>query len=58
MKTSNKTMISLELPDDLKQTLQSEASEKEMSTSALIRYIIKQYYVKTKIGDSYGNSDK
>ena len=43
-KTKNKTIISLELPEELKQRLQTEAKEKEMSTSAFIRYIIKQYY--------------
>lgn len=40
----NKQIISLELPTELKETLQKEAEQKEMSTSALIRYIIKKYY--------------
>lgn len=42
----NKVIISLELTEELKQILQKDATEKEMSTSALIRYIIKQYYKK------------
>ena len=48
MKTQTKVMISLELSENMKQMLQAEAAEKEMSTSALIRYIIKQYYNKNE----------
>jgi len=40
----NKTIVSLELPEETKIKLQAEADEKEMSMSALIRFIIKQYY--------------
>lgn len=41
-----KQIISLELPNSLKNKLKEEANEKEMSMSALIRFIIKQYYTK------------
>lgn len=45
----NKVIISLELTEELKYILQKDAAEKEMSTSALIRYIIKQYYNKKEV---------
>lgn len=41
-------ITSLELPEDLKKQLQVEAADKEMSISALIRWIIKQYFKNKK----------
>lgn len=37
-------MLSLQIPDELKIKLKEEAKEKELSVSALIRLIIKDYY--------------
>ena len=44
--SDDKKIISLEIPKILYIKLIQEAKDKEMSTSALIRYIIKQYYTK------------
>ena len=39
-------MLSLKMPEDLEQKLKEEAKEREMSVSALIRWIIKEYFKK------------
>lgn len=39
-------MLSLKMPEDLEQRLKEEAKEREMSVSALIRWIIKEYFKK------------
>ena len=39
-------MLSLKMPEELEQKLKEEAKEREMSVSALIRWIIKEYYKK------------
>ena len=44
--SDDKKIISLEIPKILYARLTQEAKDEEMSTSALIRYIIKQYYNK------------
>ena len=44
--SDDKKIISLEIQKILYARLTQEAKDKEMSTSALIRYIIKQYYNK------------
>ena len=46
MQKNNKTIISLELPIELKEKLATDAKERELSVSAFIRYLIKQYYNK------------
>lgn len=38
-------MLSLKLPDEMKQRLKEESKKREMSVSALIRWIIKQYFL-------------
>ena len=37
-------MLSLKMPEELEQMLKEEAKEREMSVSALIRWIVKQYF--------------
>lgn len=37
-------MLSLKISEELEQKLKEEAKEREMSVSALIRWIIKQYF--------------
>ena len=37
-------MLSLKMPKELELKLKSEAKNREMSVSALIRWIIKQYF--------------
>ena len=39
-------MLSLKMPEELEQKLKEEAKEREMSVSALIRWIIKEYFKK------------
>lgn len=41
-----RNIISLEISPELKEKLKGEAAEREMSVSALIRWIIKQYFNK------------
>ena len=41
-------MFSLKMPEELEQKLKEEAKEREMSVSALIRWIIKQYFKEKK----------
>lgn len=37
-------MISIKIPDELENKLKTEAIDREMSISALIRWIIKDYF--------------
>ena len=37
-------MLSVKMPIEMEQMLKKEAYEREMSVSALIRWIIKQYF--------------
>ena len=37
-------MLSLKMPEELEKFLKNEAKKREMSVSALIRWIIKQYF--------------
>lgn len=37
-------MLSLKMPEELEKLLKDEAKKREMSVSALIRWIIKQYF--------------
>ena len=37
-------MLSLKMPEELERFLKDEAKKREMSVSALIRWIIKQYF--------------
>lgn len=39
-------MLSLKMPENLEKKLKEEAKEREMSVSALIRWIIKEYFKK------------
>ena len=39
-----RNIISLEIPDDMKEKLKKESKDREMSVSGLIRLIIKQYF--------------
>ncbi len=39
-------MLSLKMPEELENKLKEEAKEREMSVSALIRWIIKEYFKK------------
>ena len=41
-----RNIITLEVSEELKDILKKEATEREMSVSALIRWIIKQYFKK------------
>jgi len=41
-------MLSLKMPEELEQMLKKEAKGREMSVSALIRWIIKQYFKEKK----------
>lgn len=39
-----KWMLGMKIPDDLEKLLRKEAEEREMSISALVRWIIKEYF--------------
>lgn len=41
-------MLSLKMPEELEQMLKEEAKKREMSVSALIRWIVKQYFKEKK----------
>ena len=41
-------MISLKMPEELEKQLKETAEEREMSVSALIRWIIKEYFRENK----------
>ena len=41
-------MISLKMPEELENQLKETAKEREMSVSALIRWIIQQYFTENR----------
>lgn len=43
--TSKKKMIALEMPESLYQKLRKEAFERELSISAILRYIAEMYFL-------------
>jgi len=43
--TSKKKMIALEMPESLYQKLRKEAFERELSISAIVRYIAEMYFL-------------
>ena len=45
---SKKKMIALEMPDSLYQKVRKEAFEREVSISAIIRYIAELYFLDTE----------
>ena len=40
----DKKLISLEIPETLRKDLKKEAFEKDLSVSAVIRYILEEYF--------------
>ena len=44
-KLMNKKMIALELPESLYQKLRKEAFDREVSLSAIVRYIVDIYFI-------------
>lgn len=46
----DKKLISLEIPDSLRKDLKRESFEKDLSVSAVIRYILEEYF-KNKSGN-------
>ena len=45
---SKKKMIALEMPESLYQKLRKEAFERELSISAIVRYIAEMYFLDEK----------
>lgn len=44
----DKKLISLEIPETLRKDLKKEAFEKDLSVSAVIRYILEEYFKNKK----------
>ena len=55
MQKTDKTIISLELPAELKEKIAVDAKEQELSMSAFIRYLIKQYYYNREVSNGKSN---